>query len=73
VLPIQFFQSSRQRSTASGFVHGSTRTAAAEARAATGQAMVDVFGAQVYHLFGQKPDLQLVTASTTSTTERNLA
>lgn len=40
----------------------------AESRAATDKVMVDVFGARAYSLFGQKPDLQLVSTTTPPTT-----
>ncbi len=39
-----------------------------EGQAATNKAMVDTFGAQAYRMFGQRPSLQLVTASNPSTT-----
>ncbi|MFS2007936.1 hypothetical protein ACEN9F_30450 [Duganella sp. CT11-25] len=35
----------------------------AEGRAAADKVMVDVFGARAYSLFGQKPDLQLITSA----------
>lgn len=41
----------------------------AEGRAATDKAMVDVFGAKAYHLFGQRPKLELINTTPTTTGE----